>query len=477
MVPLSSGPTSRTGGTPPPFGGEGRRPFACREPFDGGRGDGRGDRGRARFRHHEQRRRVAGPRRGAGARELPAAGRGRGDVDLPLGALLRSRRGRRRGSARDGRARGDRALPGVGGAERAADPVAEVVPREPAVRLHLDLRRRASASRSWRRTFCAPLREAASQALGAPVVRAVVGRPVRFVRRREAGRTRPSPSRASARRSATPASARSQFEYEPVGAAWHYERGLDHGRAGPDRRLRRRHQRLLAAPRRPRRARSAATAAARCSATTASPSPATPSTAGWCGTSSRRSSAAAPSSARCSGACCRSRAGSTRTSSAGTTSRSCARRRRSQLLLDLRREALEPERIAALLHLVEHDLGYLLFRAVERAKLELSERDAHALRASSTRARASTARVTRAEFEGWIARELAARRRLRRPAAPARAGPRRRRRPRLPHRRLVPRPRRAPASSPSASARRSCESGGELTSVASGLALRAASPF
>ena len=41
-----------------------------------------------------------------------------------------------------------------------------------------------------------------------------------------------------------------------------------------------------------------------------------------------------------------------------------------QLLLDLRREALEPERLEALLHLVRQDLGFLLFRAVERTKRE-----------------------------------------------------------------------------------------------------------
>lgn len=44
-----------------------------------------------------------------------------------------------------------------------------------------------------------------------------------------------------------------------------------------------------------------------------------------------------------------------------------------QILYDLRREAVEPERLDALIHLVRNDLGFALYRAVERTKLELSE--------------------------------------------------------------------------------------------------------
>jgi hypothetical chaperone protein len=48
-------------------------------------------------------------------------------------------------------------------------------------------------------------------------------------------------------------------------------------------------------------------------------------------------------------------------------------RKTLQILLDLRREALEPEKLDALIHLVQNDLGFALYRAVEKTKLELSE--------------------------------------------------------------------------------------------------------
>ncbi len=144
-----------------------------------------------------------------------------------------------------------------------------------------------------------------------------------------------------------------------------------------------------------------------------------------------------------------------------------------QLLLDLRREALEPEKLAALLHLVEHDLGFLLFRAVERAKRELSEQDAARFRFEHEDLCIDRP-VTRAQFEAWIAPELLAiagcvdglLRRARVPAA------------------AVDRVFLTGGSSLVPAVRRLFEerfgseklrSGGELTSVASGLALRAAS--
>ncbi len=43
-----------------------------------------------------------------------------------------------------------------------------------------------------------------------------------------------------------------------------------------------------------------------------------------------------------------------------------------QILHDLRREAVEPERLEGLIHLVRNDLGFSLYRAVERTKVELS---------------------------------------------------------------------------------------------------------
>ena len=69
--------------------------------------------------------------------------------------------------------------------------------------------------------------------------------------------------------------------------------------------------------------------------------------------------------------------------------------------------ALEPEKIQALTDLIEEDLGYQLHQAVQRVKFELSHADAAEFRFAdgSMNLRIS---VTREEFEGWIAGELAA---------------------------------------------------------------------
>jgi hypothetical chaperone protein len=77
------------------------------------------------------------------------------------------------------------------------------------------------------------------------------------------------------------------------------------------------------------------------------------------------------------------------------------------LLYDLRRDALRPESLDALLHLVEHDLGFELHRAVQATKLELSERECSVFRFADGPL-AIEERVTRRDFEGWIAEELAA---------------------------------------------------------------------
>src|SRR5262249_61818449 len=55
-------------------------------------------------------------------------------------------------------------------------------------------------------------------------------------------------------------------------------------------------------------------------------------------------------------------------------------RETSELLRKLEHEALEPEKIAALVHLVEDDLGFALHGAVEHAKRALSASDAAAFR-------------------------------------------------------------------------------------------------
>jgi hypothetical chaperone protein len=314
-----------------------------------------------------------------------------------------------------------------------------------------------------------PLREAASRALGAPVERAVVGRPVRFV-------NATGPEDEALALSRLGASLRNAgfreivFEYEPVGAAWHYERGLE------------RDELILIAD--------------------------------FGGGTSDFSLLRVGPGVRSAGDRARALLGNDGVALAGDAFdgrlvrhlvapllgrgaefRSIFDRvlpipswiyahlerwhhlsflrspKTLQLLLDLRREALEPEKLAALLHLVERDLGFLLFRAVERTKRELSEQDAARFRFEHEDLCIDRP-VTRAEFEAWIAPELASiagcvdglLRRARVPAA------------------AVDRVFLTGGSSLVPSVRRLFEerfgaeklrSGGELTSVASGLALRA----
>ncbi len=75
------------------------------------------------------------------------------------------------------------------------------------------------------------------------------------------------------------------------------------------------------------------------------------------------------------------------------------------LLHDLCREALEPERLEALRHLVRADLGFALYRGVEQSKLALSDAAFAEFRFDEPPVLIDAA-VARADFEGWIAPEL-----------------------------------------------------------------------
>jgi hypothetical chaperone protein len=77
------------------------------------------------------------------------------------------------------------------------------------------------------------------------------------------------------------------------------------------------------------------------------------------------------------------------------------------LLYDLRREAFEPEKLDALIHLIHRDLGFLLFRAVEATKRELSTGSSSRLQFEDDDLRIDVP-VTRSQFESWIEEELAA---------------------------------------------------------------------
>ena len=78
-----------------------------------------------------------------------------------------------------------------------------------------------------------------------------------------------------------------------------------------------------------------------------------------------------------------------------------------RMLRDVERHATHPERIADLLTLIEHNLGYHLYRAVEAVKRALSqgEETVFTFDYDSIHLRRP---IGRAEFESWIAPDLAA---------------------------------------------------------------------
>jgi hypothetical chaperone protein len=83
-----------------------------------------------------------------------------------------------------------------------------------------------------------------------------------------------------------------------------------------------------------------------------------------------------------------------------------------EILKSARVRALEPEKIEALIAVIEGDLGYQLHQAVEKVKVELSEKERAEFAFRDGRPGASTIELqiplTRTEFESWIAEDLAA---------------------------------------------------------------------
>lgn len=83
-----------------------------------------------------------------------------------------------------------------------------------------------------------------------------------------------------------------------------------------------------------------------------------------------------------------------------------------EILKGARVRALEPDKIEALIHVIEGDLGYQLHQAVQQVKFELSHSDVAEFQFRDGTAHASFVDlripVTRAEFESWIAPDLAA---------------------------------------------------------------------
>ena len=77
-----------------------------------------------------------------------------------------------------------------------------------------------------------------------------------------------------------------------------------------------------------------------------------------------------------------------------------------ETLKQLRFQAVEPSKIDSLIRLVEDDLGYLLYEAVERTKLELSAHET-ATFAFHELPRRILQEARQPEFEGWLAPDLA----------------------------------------------------------------------
>jgi hypothetical chaperone protein len=77
-------------------------------------------------------------------------------------------------------------------------------------------------------------------------------------------------------------------------------------------------------------------------------------------------------------------------------------------LRDLARTALDPEPLERFIATIENDLGFALYRAVSAAKAALSETDEVQFRFSDAGAELDIqVAITRADFEGWIAADVA----------------------------------------------------------------------
>ena len=91
-------------------------------------------------------------------------------------------------------------------------------------------------------------------------------------------------------------------------------------------------------------------------------------------------------------------------------------RKNMELLKQIRFQALAPEKLDALIELVDHDLGYRLYQAIESVKCSLSEQ-AHSQFDFSEATIAIERSVARSDFEQWIASRNWRHHSLRRPVA------------------------------------------------------------
>jgi hypothetical chaperone protein len=76
-----------------------------------------------------------------------------------------------------------------------------------------------------------------------------------------------------------------------------------------------------------------------------------------------------------------------------------------EMLESIKTEALEPAKIEQLIHVIDEELGFQLYRAIERTKVELSERESSTFVFKDWRVEI-TEEVTRSQFEAWISSYL-----------------------------------------------------------------------
>ena len=74
-------------------------------------------------------------------------------------------------------------------------------------------------------------------------------------------------------------------------------------------------------------------------------------------------------------------------------------------LRELQRESLDPAKLTALIHVIDNDLGYYLFRSVEKTKVNLSADESAAFNFADPPV-AIDQIVARPQFESWITRHL-----------------------------------------------------------------------
>jgi hypothetical chaperone protein len=82
-------------------------------------------------------------------------------------------------------------------------------------------------------------------------------------------------------------------------------------------------------------------------------------------------------------------------------------KKNTELLEEIASQSDDPRKIEALIHILDNDLGYHLYRAIERAKVDLSAKESTRFLFADPPLQIE-AEITRKDFEGWISEETTA---------------------------------------------------------------------